>query len=214
MTIEKLTGYINAKKAQIEKLRAKAAKYDAEARRLAETDEDDDMWSVWDAQNAHLELEEAIASEEKYENLLKAEMAKEDVPEIAELRAFLDAWEARVMAWLRENAALYDRLESEYSQKAKAYSKLPYSETIAQRAQHERDYADYHRAVRESIAPIVATAAKGHDPQGHLRFDWEQIGSKVAEEKKNKYYRLVSDVTSITAAGFVSACAGADAASA
>src|SRR5574344_57689 len=102
------------KEAQIEKLKTLKAKYEQKAAYLAAHPNPDDWEQKYAYSNAYQlikdtqrRIDEAALQLEKLKNLLKAESAKDDVPEIRELREFIDAWGVRAMGWIRSFLPLY-----------------------------------------------------------------------------------------------------------
>ena len=214
------------KEAQIEKLKTLKAKYEQKAAYLAAHPNPDDWEQKYAYSNAfqmkndtQRRIDEAILQLERLRNLLKAECAKDDVPEIKELREFVDAWGVSAAGWIRGMLPLYTKEYESYCALDKELCDLHNKATCEQRKDpawreaYQRKETDCNNLRRQTnsfpkyFMDILRTdwddTGKRDvygDPIKKRRFSLDEAGLAkfIDTEKRNRYFNLVMQVTPIT----------------
>lgn len=214
------------KEAQIEKLKTLKAKYEQKAAYLAAHPNPDDWEQKYAYSNAYQlikdtqrRIDEAALQLERLKNLLKAESAKDDVPEIQELREFIDAWGVRAMGWIRSLLPIYAAKYTKYCALDKELCDLHNNATEAQRhdpawaqayRQKEAEWDGLRKETNSFPGFFMKILVTNWDDTGEKdrygypvrrrRFSLDEAGLAkfIEREKRNRYFNLVMQVTPIT----------------
>jgi hypothetical protein len=217
---------IEDKKAQIEKLKGLKAKYEQKAAYAKDHPNPDDWQSKYAYSDAcdlvkatEERIGEATVQLEKLGNLLKAESAKDDVPEIRELREFIDAWGVTATGWIRGMLPLYagkyDAFRSLDSELCDLHNgatpeqrKDPAWIETYRRKEAEREdlrkqvnsYPDYFMNILVTNWDDTGEKDRYGYPVRRRRFSLDEAGLAkfIEREKRNRYFNLVMQVTPIT----------------